>query len=77
MLEDFVIGSLIVTIEIWNCYSFKCLKFFEWKFILFYIFNGYDKNLSNQFLVIFNFIGLDFDIWEKNNINGYQKNSNN
>jgi hypothetical protein len=30
--------------------------------------NGYDKNLNNQFLVIFNFISLDFDIWKEKNI---------
>jgi hypothetical protein len=27
-----------------------------------YYINGYDKNLNNQFLIVFNIIGLDFDI---------------
>jgi hypothetical protein len=31
---------------------------------LYYI-NDYDKNLNNQFLVLFNFVGLYFDIWKK------------
>jgi len=35
--------------------------------------NGYDKNLNNQYLAIFNFIDLDFDMWKKNKINGYDK----
>jgi hypothetical protein len=25
--------------------------------------NGNNKNLNNQFLILFNFVGLDFDIW--------------
>ena len=38
------------------------LDFDTWKKKLF---NDYDKNLNNQFLVLFNFVGLDFDIWKK------------